>query len=582
MVTFRKTWRFDLTFGLLAIALAGLGLRLAVLVRDDRPEMVAKADRQERLVVRLPGRIGSIYAATRGRGVLLAGSRQVPSCFVDPSLIDTKDLAETCEKVGQAIDADPYEIQMAILQRRDRQFAWLKREITSDQAQAVRDLGYRAVGIQYEWRREYPNDGLASSVVGFRLRDGRPGGGIELSMETFLRCQGGKRVMLADARRRAIWPIADECVAPRDGGSVHLCIDAMIQSSLERAVSGAADRYGARWAAGVVIDPYTGAVLALCSAPAFNPNEYSTADPNARTNKAVTAPYEPGSIFKPLITAAAVEAGIVSYDTVMPIGQYHGVYRAHRGGRISDHGKAYDDMTVEDGVVHSSNILMAKLGEMIGNRRLYRICRLYSFGERTGVRLSGESPGIVRPADRWDGYSLRRVPFGQEISTTSIQLAMAYSAICNGGYLMQPRLVSHVTDPSGQVAWRNNPRTIRHLLSEQTSRRSREVLAQVVERGTGKRCRLDQWTSFGKTGTAQIAGPGGYVEGAYVGSFVGGAPVDKPAVICLVSVYWPDRSKGYYGGTVAAPAVREVLKETLTYLGVPPDREPAGTVARGW
>jgi cell division protein FtsI/penicillin-binding protein 2 len=358
-------------------------------------------------------------------------------------------------------------------------------------------------------------------------------------------------------------------------------MDVVIQGFLQRAVCQSVERYGAKWGTGVVMDPRTGEILAMCSAPTFNPNEYNTADPNHMTPHAIVSPYEPGSIFKPIMAAAAVQTGVVTYDTKLPIGQYNGVYRAHRGGRISDHGKAYPDLSVEDGVVHSSNIAMSKIGERLGNRRMYEIVRAFGFGSKTSLPLRGESAGIVRDAEKWDGYSLRRVPFGQEIAATAVQLTAAFSALVNGGELLRPRLIERLTEPDGSVVYRSRRRAVRRLLSPAVSKRTREVLAQVVERGTGKRCRLEKWTSFGKTGTAQIPGPGGYVDGAYTGSFVGGAPVDTPAVICLISIYWPDRSRGYYGGVVAAPYVREVLEQTLEYLDVPPDR-PETLAAGRW
>ena len=195
----------------------------------------------------------------------------------------------------------------------------------------------------------------------------------------------------------------------------------------------------------------------------------------------------------------------------------------------------------------------------------------YGFGAKTGIGLPGESAGIVRPADQWNGYSLRRVPFGQEISVSALQLAMAFSALANGGQLLRPQLVDHVRDASNQVVWRGERQVVRRVVSARTAAQAVAVMEQVVQRGTGKACRLDRWSSFGKTGTGQIPGPGGYVEGAYTGSFVGGAPVRSPRVVCLISVYWPNKSKGYYGSKVAAPYVRKVLSRTLAYLDVPPD-----------
>ncbi|MHC4985283.1 MAG: peptidoglycan D,D-transpeptidase FtsI family protein [Planctomycetota bacterium] len=307
----------------------------------------------------------------------------------------------------------------------------------------------------------------------------------------------------------------------------------------------------------------------MTSAPSFSPAEYGAEPSEHRTNRAISTPFEPGSVAKPLFAAAAVDTGELDYDSLIDC--EGGVYHARRGGRISDHGSSYGRISLADVVVYSSNIGMAKVGEHLGNGRLYAAARRFGFGTRTDVGLPGESGGIVRPADVWDGYSMRRVPFGQEISVTPLQLAMGFSALANGGLLLKPMLVDHVRDSAGNVVWRQEPTVVRRVLSPRAAADTLEVLRQVVERGTGKACQLDGWSSFGKTGTAQIPGRGGYVDGAYTGTFIGGGPVGAPRAICLISIYWPDRAKGYYGSTVAAPYVRRVLQRTLSYLGVPQD-----------
>ncbi len=573
------TWRVDVALGLMVLALTGLGVRLAVMVRDHQGDARERARRQERMVLPLPARIGNIYASTRGRYVLLAGSRQVPSCFIDPSLIEPGEVPAVARNLAEALDLRPEVIVDTIDARRGRRFAWLARAIPEQRADAVRALDHPGVAVAYEWRREYPLGRLGGSVVGFRRVDGVAGGGIEVTLDPLLSARPGRRVMLADARRRAIWPVPDQCFAPRDGNNVYLCLDAVIQEYLQDSLRQAVDDHDAQWGAGVVVDPQTGEVLAMCSTPSFHPAAYAVAPAEARTNRVITSPYEPGSIFKPIVAAAAVELGTVGYDTTIPIGQYDGVYHAHRGGRISDHGKRYDDMTVADGIRVSSNILMAKLGEKLGNRLLWEIVTAFGFGEETGIDLGGESAGIVRPLEKWDGYSLRRVPFGQEISATTLQMAMAYSALVNGGVLLRPRLVARVTTSDGRLLARSKPVSRGRLLSPEVSAQTRRVLRSVVEDGTGKACRLDRWTSLGKTGTAQVAGRGGYLPGAYTASFVGAAPAERPALVVVVSVYRPDPSTGYYGGAVAAPVVREVLRRSLAYLGVPPDREQAPAVA---
>jgi len=576
------TWRYNILFGVLVLAAGGLFLRMGLLVRGGGDEALQKARRQQRMVVPLPGKPGTIYAQTRGSYVPLAASRQMPSCYLDPFILRDEEMAEVAVELGDAVGLDPIQLQEEIFKRRKKRFMWVARRMEPARADKVRQVARKlknpAVGFTYEWQREYPNGALAGQVVGFRLRDGRGGGGVELTLHDRISALDGKRVMLADASRRPIWPLAAESRPPADGCNVFLTIDALIQEALDDAVNEAAEKFDARWATGIVMDPRTGDVLAMASTPLFDPAKYPTTPAEARTNHAICQPYEPGSAFKPIMAAAAVDAGAVTYQTV--IFCENGTYYARKGGRISDHGHHYGDLTVEDIVVHSSNIGMAKVGEKLGNARMYEIVRRFGFDQRTDIELPGESAGIVRALRKWDGYSLRRVPFGQEISVSALQLANAFCVLANGGVLMKPRLVSHITAPDGEVVWRSRPTALRRVLRPTTATQTVAAMEQVVLRGTGKRCKLSRWTSFGKTGTAQIGQPGGYVDGAFTGTFVGGAPASDPRAICLVSVYWPDKSKGHYGATVAAPYVKKVLEFTMTHLDVPPDKLPAGPAGR--
>ena len=563
------TWRYNMVFGALVLAVMGLGVRLALLVKGGQGQAELLAERQQRMVTPLPGRPGSIFARTQKRYVLMAASKQMPSCFADPFLLENREIADTAFAVAGVLDLDPIETQERLLLRRRKRFVWLKRGISENEAAALRELKLPAIGITHEWRREYPNGELAGTVVGFRLRDGLPGGGLELTEDRHLAAVDGRRVMLADAFRRPISPLPDKSTPPRDGGHVFLTLDPAIQGYLQEVVTRSVSEFGAKWGTGVVIDPYTGAVLAMTSCPTFAPGEFNKVSADMRVNRAITMPFEPGSVMKPVFAAAAVQEGVVTYDTKMFC--ENGTYYAPRGGRITDHGHHYGWLTLTDIVVKSSNIGMAKVGAKLGNGKLYQIAERFGLGQKTGIGLPGESGGIIRDLRKWDTYSTPRVPFGQEMAATTLQVAAAFCPLANGGVLMRPRIVDRRTDAAGKVIWSSQPEAVRRVLSPDVAAQSLAALRDVVVRGTGKACQLQQWTSFGKTGTAQIPGPGGYVDDAYTGSFVGGAPVSKPRLICMISIYWPDRSKGYYGGKVAAPYVKEVLQRSLAYLDVPPD-----------
>ena len=564
-------WRYRIVFGLLVLVAVGLLSYLAWILANtsQREARVRQASRQQRMTIPLPARPGNIFARAYRRYVLLAGSRQSPSCYVDPGMIRDNELADTCLRVGEALGISPVEVQQTVVLHRDGRFAWIKRDITEQQAQAIQKLHISAFEITYEWRREYPNAELGATIVGFRRHDGVGGAGVELTQDNQLAALAGSKVVLADARRRAIWPIIGEGKLPQDGKHIFLSLDVSIQGFLQEAVAESLEKFKAKWGVGIVVNPHTGQILGMCSMPTFNPDDFTTTPAERITNKAICAPYEPGSAFKPIVAAAAVDAGIVNYQTT--IFCENGTYNAPQGGKISDHGASYGDLSLTDVIVYSSNIGMAKVGEKLGNRKLSEILETSGFGRDTGVELPGESAGIVRPLRKWDGYSTRRVPFGQEVSVTSLQLIMAYSAIANGGLLLKPWIVDHINDSSGKTVWQGQRQVVSRVLKEATCEETLAVLAQVVERGTGKACKLDRWTSWGKTGTAQIPARGGYIDGAFVGSFIGGAPVGRPEVVCLISIYWPDKSLGHFGATVAAPYVKKVLARTLSYLNVPSD-----------
>jgi cell division protein FtsI/penicillin-binding protein 2 len=577
--------RINTIFLLLVIAALALGLRIVHQVRHVKAETIECARQQRRRVMPLPARPGSIWAISGNSYHQLAGSRRVPLAFVDPFAvhdIDPEGIDGLAAQLAGVLSMDAADIRQQILDRPNARYVVLKRNITDSEVAALEDLGLQAmVGVSYEWRRFYPNGTRAANMVGFcyerfghdrdALAEGEePGTGLELTMAPFLARRNGRDVMLTDSRRRPIERLVDESYPAEDGAEVYLTLDLTIQQYLEEALAEIATSYEPQFVTGVVVEPATGRILAMASLPTFDPNAFDRSAPEDRMNHAILSPYEPGSVLKPLIAAAAVDRGLVNYTT--RIDCENGEYRPPRGGRITDHGQRYGILTVAEIIIRSSNIGMAKIGAMMGNRALYDTLGMYGFGQPTGVGLPGEEAGIVRPLSDWDTYSTPRVPFGQEVSVTSLQLAMAFAALANDGQLMRPILVERIVGPDQTVIQENQPQVVRHVVSPRVARESVDVMSLVVEEGTGRQARSDRWTMFGKTGTAQVAGPGGYVDGAYVGSFVGGGPVGAPRVVCLISVYRPDRARGYYGGTVAAPFVRRVIERTLSYLDVPEDR----------
>ncbi len=566
-------WRFHVLFGLLGAVLVALGGRVAQLQFCNGAELLERARRQQRRVIVLPARPGNIFARTRGGYVLLAGSRQVPSCYADPLLLGEEKLAPAARAVAQAAGASEEQLFEQMSQRRDRQFVYLVRDIPEAQAEGIEKLKIPGVQIAHEWRRHYPEGPLGAHVVGFRRIDGVAGDGVELQADRWLSAREGIKILRGDAARRGRYAYLEHYLPPEDGKHVVLTLDVVIQGFLEQALAETAEHYAAQAAWGVVMDPNTGEILALGSVPSFDPNRYSQATPEQRRNRALVDPYEPGSCFKPFIAVGAVQ--LQKATLASSFFCHYGLYRAYRGGTIRDFpGTRYGEIPLSEIVIKSSNIGMAKVGELLGNRLLYQIAEAFGFGQRTNLDLPGEDPGRLVPVRRWSSYATRRMPFGQgPIMVTALQIAAAFSAIANGGELLQPHIIERVLDAEGKVVFQARRQRVRRVLTREVSRQFiDEVLVNVVERGTGRSCRLNCWKVLGKTGTAQIGGPQGYEEHAYTATFVGAAPARHPAAVCVISVYRPEYSRGYTGGKVAAPAVKDVLEKTLTYLDVPPDR----------
>ncbi|NLF32607.1 MAG: penicillin-binding protein 2 [Planctomycetes bacterium] len=564
----RTGWALHLLFAALAAALLALAGRLAAFQHHHHDAMAERAVRQQQMTLRLPARRGNIYAASYSRHELLATSHQVDGVFADPLIIADEDLDELCIRLGEALDLNPEAIRKPIEADRQARFVWIRREVDPAAAQRIAAMNLRGIGLQARWRRRYPNGPLASHVVGFANVDGVGLEGVERLADSYLRGTDGRNAMLADAARRPIWNQPGQYVPPVDGHHVYLTIDLVIQGYLEEALADVVANFNAESALGVVVDPATGAVLAMASVPTCDPNAFGAAPPDARRNRPVTDMFEPGSIFKPFIASAAFSDGAVRWGETFDC--HNGAYPCRRG-RVLHDSHPYGELTAEAVVYKSSNIGMAQMGERLGNERMYRIVRAFGFGSPTGTGLPGEVAGQVNPLRQWRQDSTWSVPMGQEVAVTGMQMVMAFSALANDGVLLQPRLVHAVVAPDGQiVADGSRPIAVGQVIDPQVARRFvQEVLGKVPTDGTGRNlAALDGWTSFGKTGTAQIAP---YSSGQFTASYIGGAPLNEPRLVCLISVRKPDKSIGYYGGSVAGPPVKSVLERSLAYLGVPRD-----------
>ena len=549
---------------MLMLGLAGLLGRCAFLqLSPATAGWLEQAEEQQSQIIRFSAKRGSILDRV---GRILACDVRVGGVFADPEIL--KDWAGATQKLAGVLDVSGEELLETIEGATSKRFVWLKGEVSPEQAKLVGELGIRGISVQSYQRREYPQGHLAGALLGFTGVERTGLDGLEKLFESELSGQQGYQQRTVGPGRRALWAPAGDYRAVRDGANVVLTIDSVIQQIAEEQLVEACEKFKAKWGLAVVMDPANGEVLAMANWPGFAPAEFGKSTAEQRRNRCVTDVFEPGSTLKAFVASKALEAGLFRLED--KIFCHNGAFRI--GGRtLHDHGAGYGELSFEDVVVHSSNIGMAIVGKRMGNERLWVALRDFGFGGKTGIDLAGESAGLVAKLEKWTSYSTSSVPMGHEIGVTGLQMVRAFCAIANGGVLYEPRIMREVRSDSGEVLWRNVEDNLSsRALDAGVAKIMREqVLANVVSRGTGKRAQLLGWAVFGKTGTSQVAGAGGYVPDKFVGSFIAGAPAELPRVCVLVSIGEPDRSIAYYGGTVAAPAVGAIIERTLGYLGVP-------------
>jgi len=511
------------------------------------------------------------------RGRVLAASNKVRNIKVEPRRVeDPKSLSSELQPI---LDMGAHVICKLITESKNPGYVKIKADANPGECQAARRVS-SAVGVESDWRRHYPMGRLVSHVVGFTSIDNHGLGGIEYQYNKQLSGLGAQDTFLADVRRRPICPAPLEQSPAENkevknsvltnGAGVILTIDATIQQFVRDELLKQYDNYEAESAVAIVVEPKTGAILAMVSLPDFDPADVHSTEAGNRRNRILTDEFEPGSIIKPVVTAIALDTGVV--NKVEKIYCENGHYSGRGFGRIGEYRNGFGDLTVCEILINSSNIGMAKIGQRLGKERLYKGLRLFGFGKRAGIDLPGEADGLLREARKWDGYSVTRIPFGQEITVTSIQLVRAFCILANRGRVVRPFLVKAVVDSNGEITELKRPLPpVGYIVKPEVAQWVvSEALVGVVNEGTGKRAKLKKWQVFGKTGTAQIAKSNerGYSDSDYVASFIAGAPAEDPAIVVLVSVRKPNKSlgKGYEGGVVASPVACAIIEKTLNYL----------------
>ena len=543
------------------LAFSAISGRLIILQVFDAGSLDQAAARQRLTVIDLPATRGRIYDRNLDD---LAISIPASAVWADPRLVRNK--GRTAARLARALGTSKAAIADRLASR--GRFVYLARRIPKARGDRVQALDLPGVFVEVDVARRYPSGSVASQVLGFVDVEGHGQAGIEQQYDGLLRGHPGKVQLERDPKGRAI-PQGRRSLEPAEPGTdLVLTIDQQLQYVTEQALGRAVRDHKAKAGSVVVMSPRTGEILAMANVPTFDPNQVGASRPEVRKNRAVEEMFEPGSTNKTITAAAALEHGVVTpkTETIVP----DSLPLCPEKTFHDSHSHAPELMTFADIVAKSSNVGTIMTARQLGRDGLYQAEVDFGYGRRSGVDLPGESPGILRPASSWYCTDLGTNAIGQGVAVTVLQMASVYATVANNGVLRPPTLLRGMVDAHGRVE-KAERKPGRRVVSARTARTLSRILEGVVEDGgTGTEAALDEWRVAGKTGTARKPDTehGGYLPGAYVGSFIGFAPAQRPAVVVAVVIDQPTR--GYYGGSVAAPVFREVTASALRRLGVVP------------
>jgi cell division protein FtsI (penicillin-binding protein 3) len=550
----RRIWLVLLLFGLAYALVLGRAFQLQIVAA---PNLKKIARHQIKRPLVIPGIRGQIFDR---RGRILAGSRDVSSLCARPAQVP--DPEKAARLLARALKLDRETLRRKLTD--GRHFVWIKRRLTPDEATRVRGLDLEGLGWVTEQTRFYPNGALAAHVIGFTGVDDRGLEGLERHYNQVL--VGRKRVVPAfrDALGRTIRLTSNLDSEEHRGKNLVLTIDRDLQYQTQAHLRAAVAKYRAKAGQAVVMDPRTGAVLALAVWPEFDPNHYQRSLPGRRRNRAVTDVFEPGSTFKIFVAAAALETGRVRpADTFLVRKKLQiGPDVLHDHETSASRGPYPKRLSLTQIIKFSSNIGAVMVGRRVGAAAYHRVLTRLGFGRRLGVDFPGEVTGRLRPWQKWRPVEAATMTYGHGVSSTALQLAAAVSAIANGGRLMRPFLVARITDARGRTITETKPQVIRRALSASTTRALARIMVGVTgPGGTGRRAAIVGRPVAGKTGTSRKVDPAGGYRKAYVSSFVGFAPASRPRAVVVVVLDEPQ--KKYYASEVAAPLFQKIMISAL-------------------
>ncbi|MDX6486980.1 MAG: hypothetical protein QOF43_2133 [Gaiellaceae bacterium] len=552
--------RIRLLLAAFVLVFAGTLARAVWLQGVQASSLGKMAERQHHESIVIPAGRGTIYDAA---GVQLAIGETTTTVYADPrQLTQPRAIAVAAHKF-LGVDANALYAQLL---DRKTSFLYIKRFADPKAAEAFLKKGFLGVNSYPEEKRAYPQRSVASQVIGFAGTDNKGLGGLEVEYNRNLTGKTGKQTIVRDPFGRAINVLS--MTPEQQGNDLFTTIDNKIQANAEAVLRRTISRWHANSATAVVMDPRTGAVLAMAQAPGYDANKASNVPAALQRNRAVTDTYEPGSTFKLVTIAGALSTGIATPETTYTLP--YSIKVADRTVHDAEP-RGTETLSVAQILSRSSNVGAVTIAQKLGSSALMDWIGKFGFGAQTGIDFPGESQGLVLPLDKWSGSTIGNVPIGQGIAVTPVQMAAAYAAIANGGIWVQPHLVEKI----GRRTVHDFKR--RRIVSPAVDAVLKQMLTNVVDEhgATGNAAQISGYTVGGKTGTAQKPGPNGYTTGQYVASFIGFVPVAKPRLVVLVTV--DDPRSSIFGGVVAAPAFAEIAKFDLQYLGVPPDAATLST-----
>lgn len=532
------------------------GAELAKMAEDNRMRDVPVAAKR-----------GIIYDRNGHELAISVSADSIYACPVE--VLASNREREIAHQLAVVLDSNEEKLLQRIT--RNSSYEWVARQVTPQVARQIRDMKLPGVHFTEESHRQYPNKTLASHVLGISGVDNTGLEGIDFYYNSLVGGKNGRIVIEKDAANRPIPEATHKYIAPTDGANLVLTIDQTIQYITERELDKVFRERQAKAACAIVMDPKTGEILAMTSRPTYDPNNFNKYPAKNRRNFGINDAYEPGSTMKICTAAMAMEEKVVNSQSTFFC---TGSTRVGKETISCSQHRAHGSQTFAQIVENSCNVGFVQVGLDLGLERYYKYVRAFGFGKKTGIDLPGEASGILVPQARAQQIDLATMAFGQANAVTSIQLVNAVAAVANEGKLMQPHLVKEVVDANGKVIKRITPREKGQVISATTARQLCLILEGEVTNGTGTNAFIDGYRCAGKTGTAEKAMPGGgYMKNEYVASFVGFAPAHDPRLVCIVVV---DAPKGYpyFGGWVAAPVFREIMKDSLRYLEVPLVKTP--------